>query len=404
MRAVLLALLLLAPTATPTLTRTPTPTASATATSTATALPSATATPSPSPSPIPQGPQQNGTYCTGLLGWCPDFAGMMAGVVNGLLSWLQSTLHGWVAVGPVGPAAPATTPHTTVTPPAAPASGPGLTGGANALVASVLDAVTTEADYTTSGYAPLHQVFGHAMDKAKGLFALAFVLLLFLSYWEGLRRGAAQAWKDFGLRLLVVMFYFQTVSAIVHLWAQLMGDIAASLSHDGMLHFVGTVLSLLAPGVDGSTGGIMQGTMDILLGIILVGVFVVMVVLLLYQRLVALALGALCYVILPFAIVGLFVPFARPQAAALIRTYVMFSLYAPLTALMIQVADAISFGVQSQDGFTTLLVRAVTGVVMLGALLAIPRIAQAITGGGHGLGVFGAPTIGGLIGVARAVL
>jgi len=86
------------------------------------------------------------------------------------------------------------------------------------------------------------------------------------------------------------------------------------------------------------------------------------------------------------AVASLLVESTRAQGITWIKTYIAYSLYAPVTAAAIQVIDKLVFSFTSQAAFAQPIERGVLGVIGIGVLLGVPRLCSMIVGGGHSLG------------------
>jgi len=413
MRALALALLMVAaPTHTSTPTHTPAPTPTpiiivviATAPPTiaprATATPRPTETPVPTATPIPQGQQTDGHYCTGLLNWCPDVGGLVGTVLGAMMSWVSGALQGWFIPGPaVAPPAHATVaaPTSVSTPTPTPRGGPGIPTAppvdgsqqrqsGRGMVTTILDVATQEQDYTLPSYAPLMNLFAWVMGLTQKIVVALVLFTSLLSFWDGLRRGQIRAWTAFAQRVVLVLLYLGGLTLAAHLWASLLGAIAMGFNQMGMSGYVDTIVGLLAPSVsDTGFGAVGAGLFSQMIGLGLIGVFAVMVIILLGQRLVADMMMALTLALAPLAVASLLVESTRAQGIAWIKTYIAYSLYAPVTAAAIQVIDKLVFSFTSQAAFAQPIERGVLGLIGIGVLLGVPRLCSMVTGGGHSLG------------------
>ncbi len=156
----------------------------------------------------------------------------------------------------------------------------------------------------------------------------------------------------------------------------------------------GYILYLYRQGGEGSVGWLAQGTVMMLLGLVLVALFLVLLIWILYQRLVADALMVVVFTFAPLAVAALALPAARRQGMLWVQTYVAFSLYAPLTAGVLQVMDKLVFYFDGQSGFDTPLIHAVLALVCVGVITRVPWLANRVTGGGIEMSAFGVPRLG----------
>lgn len=405
------------PMATPYPTYTPAPTQ--TQRPAATAVPATpTRVPSPTPSPYPAGgytPAGTQQFCMSLPvvgNYCPDPGALLAGIWDGLIghlwAWVQSMLTGTAPAASAGASSaplPAPSPHAAhaaaLAPRlAAPTATPrptALAGGTSAsatqaggLVAHVLDVVMYEPDPTDSGFSALNALF----NDLAGLGQEVLFALLFLGALRTVARSAKEGvrvWLSFVLRVVLVLVYISSLQWAFHMLAVSLSAAVAHVNAGGLGGFTSLLVGLLIPHL--GVGTPLDGAgyvFQIVLLVLLSGVFVAVAISLLLVRIGALFVQLLLYVISPVMLPLLLEDSTRGVALSWLKTYLALSLYPFFAALELQVVDRVVFGFAANTVFSDPVTRAALGIVGLAVLQTVLALTMGLVGG-MGLGRFGVP-------------